>query len=91
MPEKHLSSQFDSELNSASARVMELGGLVESQLRQAIYALTQFSTEAADQVIETMGRIGRRIPEEFRETARGGLAALPSPVCDSCRGGCGGA
>ncbi|HLO68872.1 MAG TPA: L-serine ammonia-lyase, iron-sulfur-dependent, subunit alpha [Holophaga sp.] len=45
----------------------------------------------ADQVIETMGKIGRRIPEEFRETARGGLAALPSPVCDSCRGGCGGA
>ena len=57
MPEKHLSSQFDSELNSASARVMELGGLVESQLRQAIYALTQFSSEAADQVIETEQRV----------------------------------
>ena len=56
MPEKHLSSQFDSELNSASARVMELGGLVESQLRQAIYALTQFSSEAADQVIEVTSR-----------------------------------
>ena len=42
MPEKHLSSQFDSELNSVSSRVMELGGLVESQMRQAIYALSQF-------------------------------------------------
>ena len=30
MPDKHLSSQLDSELNSVSARVMELGGLVES-------------------------------------------------------------
>ncbi|MDR6215119.1 phosphate signaling complex protein PhoU [Paracidovorax wautersii] len=50
MPEKHLSSQFDSELNSISARVMELGGLVESQIRQAIYALSQFSVEAAAQV-----------------------------------------
>jgi len=49
------------------------------------------SAFSADQVIETMGKVGRRIPEEFRETARGGLAALPSPVCDSCRGGCGGA
>ena len=30
----------------------------------------------ADKVIETMGRVGRRLPEEFRETARGGLALL---------------
>jgi L-serine dehydratase len=30
----------------------------------------------ADDVIETMGRVGRRLPEEFRETARGGLALL---------------
>ena len=67
MPEKHLSSQFDSELNSASARVMELGGLVESQLRQAIYALTQFSTEAADQVIETEQRVNAMEVEIDRE------------------------
>ncbi len=33
----------------------------------------------ADAVIETMGKVGRRLPEEFRETARGGLAALPFP------------
>lgn len=57
MPEKHLSSQFDSELNSISARVMELGGLVESQIRQAIYALSQFSIEAADQVAATEHRV----------------------------------
>ena len=50
MPEKHLSTQFDSELNGVSARVMELGGLVESQIRQAIYALSQFSVEVANQV-----------------------------------------
>lgn len=30
----------------------------------------------ADKVIETMGKVGRRLPEEFRETARGGLALL---------------
>lgn len=55
MADKHLSSQFDSELNSVSARVMELGGLVESQIRQAVYALSQFSVEAAEQV-ETIER-----------------------------------
>jgi phosphate transport system protein len=48
--DKHLSSQFDSELNDVSTRVMEMGGLVESQIRQAVYALSQFSIEAADQV-----------------------------------------
>ena len=50
MPDKHLSSQFDSELNQVSTRVMELGGLVEEQIRQAIYALSHFSDEAVDQV-----------------------------------------
>ena len=57
MPDKHLSSQFDIELNSVSSRVMELGGLVESQIRNAIYALSQFSDEVADQVIEAEGRV----------------------------------
>lgn len=30
-----------------------------------------------DRVVEAMGRAGRRLPEEFRETARGGLATIP--------------
>ncbi|MBP6598399.1 MAG: phosphate signaling complex protein PhoU [Giesbergeria sp.] len=50
MTEKHLSSQFDSELNSVSARVMELGGLVESQIQHAIYALAHFNLESVAQV-----------------------------------------
>lgn len=57
MPEKHLSTQFDSELNSVSSRVMELGGLVESQIRQAIYALSQFSMEAVEQVVSIEQRV----------------------------------
>ena len=57
MADKHLSTQFDSELNTVSSRVMELGGLVESQLRLAIYALSQYSAESANQVIETELRV----------------------------------
>ena len=53
MTDKHLSSQFDSELNSVSSLVMELGGMVESQIHQAVYALAQFDPEAADRVMET--------------------------------------
>ncbi|MBK9441833.1 MAG: phosphate signaling complex protein PhoU [Comamonadaceae bacterium] len=53
MPDKHLSSQFDSELSSVSSRVMELGGLVESQIRQAVYSLSEFNAEIANQVLAT--------------------------------------
>jgi phosphate transport system protein len=57
MPDKHLSSQFDSELTSVSSRVMEMGGLVESQIRQAIYALSQFNMDAAEQVTANESRV----------------------------------
>ncbi|MES2887021.1 MAG: phosphate signaling complex protein PhoU [Pseudomonadota bacterium] len=51
MSEKHLSTQFDTELSGISTRVLEMGGLVESQVAQAIYALTNFSGETASQVL----------------------------------------
>ena len=57
MSDKHLSSQFDSELNAVSSRVMELGGLVESQIRLAIYSLSQFNPDTANQVLETEVRV----------------------------------
>jgi len=55
--EKHISSQFDAELGSVSSRVLELGGLVESQIRHAVYSLSQFSVEVADQVIATEAQV----------------------------------
>jgi phosphate transport system protein len=55
--DKHISSQFDAELGSVSTRVLELGGLVESQIRHAVYSLSQFNAEVADQVIETEAKV----------------------------------
>jgi phosphate transport system protein len=55
--EKHISSQFDAELGSVSTRVLELGGLVESQIRHAVYSLSQFSEEVANQVIATEAQV----------------------------------
>ena len=52
MSDKHISSQFDTELNSISTHVLEMGGLVEAQLHQAMYALVHLSVETADQVLE---------------------------------------
>jgi phosphate transport system protein len=67
MADKHLSTQFDSELNALSSRVMELGGLVESQIRQAIYAVSEFSGDVARQVIETEDRVNQMEVEIDRE------------------------
>ncbi len=51
MIEKHLSTQFDAERSGISTRVLEMGGLVESQVAQAIHALTHFNGETASQVL----------------------------------------
>jgi phosphate transport system protein len=59
MSDKHLSSQFDAELNSISTQVLEMGGLVESQLHQAVYALVNMSLESANQVEENENRINQ--------------------------------
>lgn len=59
MTEKHLSTQFDAELGAISNRVLEMGGLVESQVAQAIYALTHFSTETAQQVLLQEERVNQ--------------------------------
>ncbi|RZL96228.1 MAG: phosphate signaling complex protein PhoU [Variovorax sp.] len=67
MTEKHLSSQFDSELNAVSSRVMELGGMVEAQIHQAVYALAQFDVEAADRVMEAENAVNAMEIEIDRE------------------------
>jgi phosphate transport system protein len=55
--DKHLSTQFDAELADISTRVLEMGGLAESQVAQAIYALTKFSGETASQVLVQEARV----------------------------------
>ncbi|MDM0116159.1 phosphate signaling complex protein PhoU [Variovorax sp. J22R133] len=67
MTEKHLSSQFDSELNGVSSRVMELGGMVESQIHHAVYALAQFDAESAERVMQTEHRVNAMELEIDRE------------------------
>jgi phosphate transport system protein len=59
MADKHLSTQFDAELSSISTRVLEMGGLVESQVALAIEALEHFSAETAAKVLNTEERVNR--------------------------------
>jgi phosphate transport system protein len=57
MSEKHLSTQFDAELSGISTRVLEMGGMVESQVARAVYALTHFSGEVATEVLATEAKV----------------------------------
>ena len=51
MPE-HTLKQFDTELEEVRGRVLQMGGLVESQIQSAIDALTSGSIQQAAQVAE---------------------------------------
>ena len=59
MSDEHLSTQFDAELSGISNRVLEMGGLVESQVAQAMYALSHFSEETATQVLRQEERVNQ--------------------------------
>ena len=67
MSDKHLSTQFDAELSGISNRVLEMGGLVESQVAQAMYALAHFSGETATQVLHQEERVNQMEVEIDRE------------------------
>jgi phosphate transport system protein len=67
MPDKHLSTQFDAELAGISNRVLEMGGLVESQVAQAVYALSKFSGETATQVLQQEERVNQMEVEIDRD------------------------
>jgi len=83
MPDKHLSSQFDLELNNVSSRLMEMGGLVESQIQQAIYSLSLFVVEVADQVIATEKRVNAMEVEIDREIST--IIARRQPTANDLR------
>jgi phosphate transport system protein len=59
MMDKHISTQFDSDLRGVSTRVLEMGGLVEAQMRLAIEALTLMSTEVAQKAMETESAVNQ--------------------------------
>lgn len=67
MNDKHISTQYDAELTGVSSRVLEMGGLVESQTAQAMYALQHFSGETASQVLAQEERVNQMEVDIDRE------------------------
>jgi len=57
MSDKHLSSKFEADLHLLSTRLLEMGGLVESQVARAMKALTTFDLALVEQVIEGEHRL----------------------------------
>ncbi len=56
---RHISEQFDTELDSARSLLLEMGGLVEQQLQQACLSLYNHDSELADEVKGGDKRINR--------------------------------
>ncbi len=77
---KHLSTQFDAELSDVSTRLLEMGGLAESQVAQAVYALTHFSGEIATQVLKQEERINQMEVEIDAELQRVIVMRQPTAV-----------
>jgi phosphate transport system protein len=67
MPDKHLSTQFDAELSGVSTRVLEMGGLVESQVSRSISALVNMEADLAGQVLRDEERVNRMEVEIDRD------------------------
>jgi phosphate transport system protein len=67
MSDKHLSTQFDAELSGISGRVLEMGGLVESQVVRAMQALSQFNPDTASAVISVEEQVNQMEMEIDRD------------------------
>lgn len=55
--DKHLYTQFDADLEAIARKVLQMGGLVESQLARSVAALAEFDPKAADFVMTQEHRI----------------------------------
>ena len=83
MPDKHLSTQFDAELSGVSTRVLEMGGLVESQVSRSISALVNMEADLAGQVLRDEERVNRMEVEIDRDLS--GIIARRQPTARDLR------
>jgi phosphate transport system protein len=59
MSDKHLSSQFDAALNLLSSKLLEMGGLVESQISAVLRLLNSFDDTVASKVRDDEQQLDR--------------------------------
>lgn len=83
MTDKHLSAKFEAELESASSRVLEMGGLVEAQVASAVQALTNLDGELAEHVLAQEERVNLLEVEIDRDL--NGIIARRQPTARDLR------
>ena len=80
---EHTLKRFDEELERLSATISEMGGLAESQLAQALVALRERDTEAAERVIIEDARVDALDEAVQEQTVK--LLALRQPMAVDLR------
>ena len=83
MPSVHIYKQFDADMEAVRGRVLEMGGMVEEQVNQAIEALISGNTKLAEQVIEQDHRINAL--EVAADEACTQIIALRQPTASDLR------
>jgi phosphate transport system protein len=81
--EKHLSTQFDADLGDITTKVLQMGGLVESQLGKATRALSEFNRQLADEVIADETLIDQLEIEIDADAGR--IIAIRQPIASDLR------
>ncbi len=80
---QHSSSQFNEELESIRDHMMEMGGLVEQQVSEALEALLTADSERGEQVLEQEKRVDELEVTIDEECAR--VLALRQPAASDLR------
>ena len=80
---KHSSSQYNEEMESIRTHLMEMGGLVEKQVGDALQALLAGDSELAEQVLTVEDRVDNLEKKIDEECAR--VLALRAPAASDLR------
>ncbi|AJD49969.1 phosphate transport system regulatory protein [Isoalcanivorax pacificus W11-5] len=80
---KHSSSQYNEEMESIRTHLMEMGGLVEKQVGDALQALLAGDSELAEQVLTVEDRVDSLEKKIDEECAR--VLALRAPAASDLR------
>jgi len=83
MTEKHIMSAFDRDLEEIQAKIMKMGGLVESAIRQSVKSLKKRDEELAERVRDADKKIDALEDEVTIDAAR--VLALRQPIASDLR------
>jgi phosphate transport system protein len=83
MTNEHIVKTYDDELNRLNKTIIEMGGLAESQLAEAIHAVMKRDTEAASDVVTNDARVDALNNEVEAKVLR--LLALRQPMARDLR------